>query len=337
MDDNKNPLYLVSIPRSGATLLAAMLNSHKHIAMFNEPWFVIMFPKYGTFHRNQNVTNFVDDLCNAAQRFGILLGEDFSSEVTSLLNNLKSPSSLMDGVEIFLNSYFGHAKKGRWGIKQPLGYPELLRFVRKWPNLRIVHIVRDPRSTVALRMGRPEHEKENLIGALRFSRSWSQAMRQIDRIRQLHPGNFYELRYEDLVVDPTNQLKGICRFLSEEFDPEMLRYFKAKNPYVPQDETKQPLSTHADVLTPVHQRDIKCWEKFLTLRELIIVEATCASQMYNRGYQCKLPGEDRHLNPLLLSFIKISFYSKLAKHAVRSDIIERSFHFFRRAKIFLCK
>jgi len=162
MADNKDPLYIVSIPRSGATLLSAMLNTHKHIAMFNEPWLVIMLPKYGTFSRRQDVENFISDLCSVAERFGVLLGDDFKREVSSLINN--SQSFFMDGVQIFLNSYLSQTGKKRWGIKQPLGYSELYRFVCKIPNLKIIHIVRDPRSKVALRMRGTENQKENLIG-----------------------------------------------------------------------------------------------------------------------------------------------------------------------------
>ena len=335
MDYCKDPLYLVSIPRSGATLLAALLNSHKHIAMFNEPWFVVILPKYGTFKRRQNVENFVSDLCSTAKRFGVILGDDFKREVTSLSNN--SQSSFMDGVEFFLNSYLSHAGKARWGIKQPLGYSELPRFVRKIPNLKIIHIVRDPRSTVALRMRGTESKKENLIGALRFSRSWSKAMSQIDRFRQLHQESYYELRYEYLVVDPTQHLKDICRFLGEEFDPEMLNYFEAKNPYVPRDGTGQVRSSHADVLLPVHQQDINYWKKNLMLRELMIVEIICGTQMNDRGYQCSLPAEDQRLNPFLLFFIEICLYYRICKAAVRREMIERPYHSFRKAMIFLGK
>jgi len=127
-------------------------------------------------------------------------------------------------------------------------------------------------------------------------------MAQIDRIRELYQDNYYELRYEDLVVDPTQHLKDICQFLGEEFDPEMLHYFEDRNPYVPRDGTGQAKSSHADVLLPVHHEGITQWKKNLMQREFKIVESICALQMHNRGYLLELSASNRRVNPFLIFF-----------------------------------
>lgn len=326
------PIYLVSVPRSGATLLAAMLNSHKNIAMFNEAWFFQMLPKYGTFRRRRNAEMLLDDLCAAAKRFGILLDPQFKKEVLGELYQFKFPGP-MDALSIFLRNYAGNKRKARWGVKQPFGIFDVPRLLVHFPDLKVIHIIRDPRATAAHRMGKEINGGENLSDSFSFSRSSSKMISYADRVISVIPENYLALKYEDLVQNPPLWLMRICEFLGEEYDPYMLEYHKSSNLYVPRETDGYPRHTHKDVLLPVHTKGVDAWKKLLTWREIAIVERICHREMVKYGY---LPlTSEREISAVLFVLAAVRFRWRLARKFLRREFFGKMFHTFRKAFIFL--
>ena len=326
------PLYLVSVPRSGATLLGAMLNSHKNIAMFNEPWFFHMMPKYGTLQRRRNIEMVVDDLCAAAKRFGVLMNPEFKGCVLDETSRLDLPKPL-DVFAVFLELYAKHLGKHRWGVKQPWGTFDVPSLMDHFSDLKVIHIVRDPRATVAYRMGKEFDGKENLVCSLQYSKSGSQILLFLNRVHKLDRTNYFELRYEDLVRNPEEWLKHICDFLNEDYDPGMLKYHTAVNPYVPRGKDGHPVATHLGVLTPVHTQDVDSWDCLLSWREKAIVERTCYSVMIRYGYQ---PASSRReIETLLFHVTALRLQLRLAKNFFRRRIVEGIFHTCRKVAVML--
>ena len=325
------PIYLSSVPRSGATLLAAMLNSHKHIAMFNEPWFFYMSQKYGTLRRQRNVNMILDDLCAAAKKFGIQLDGEFKGEVIAKIYGLKRAKAL-DAFAAFMESYSNRMGKSRWGVKQPfsiLNIPELLRY---FPNLKVIHLIRDPRSTVAHRMGKASNGREDLVQSLRFAKSWSDVMGQGGLLAEACPENFLELKYEDMVSNQFMCLARICQFLNEEYDPKMAEYYETLNPYVPRDDNGNPLKSHDGLLLPVHTKDIEAWKSLLTPKEISLVERVCSQWMLRHGYS--LSTSNYEVGRLCVFVNNVCLRSWVAKRFPRR-VLERIFHASRKAFIFL--
>jgi hypothetical protein len=326
------PLYLVSVPRSGATLLSAMLHNHKNIAMFNEPWFFHMLPKYGTLQRRRNIEMLVNDLCAAANRFGVLLNQEFKGRVLAEICKLDFPKPL-DAFAIFLEFYRGHLGKRRWGVKQPLIAHNLPRLMERFPDLKVIHIVRDPRATVTHRMNKGTGSKEDLVCSLQYSRSGAQILSYMKWVHTTSEANYFELRYEDFVRNPEAWLLRVCDFLNEDYDPGMLQYHAAMNPYVPREKDGYPVATHLGVLSPVHTRDLGAWDRLLTWREKSIVERTCHREMVNHGY--RPTSLDGRIGSVLFFSTVLRLQLRLLKGFFRQKILERIFHACRKAAIVL--
>jgi hypothetical protein len=322
----KAPIYLVSVPRSGATLLSAMLNNHKCIAMFNEPWFSYMLPRYESFCRQGNVEPLVDHLTNAAGRFGEPLAMEFKESLLAEIGGL-GLSDPVDVLALFMERYAKHKGKQRWGIKQPFGMFYVHRLLRSFPGLKVIHIVRDPRATVAERMNKELNREEDLVNSFRFSRSYSKIMWFADRMKRLKPKNYLELRYEDLVTSPEAHLMGICEFLEEEFDPEMSEYYKAKNLYVPREDDGSPRKNHLGVLRPVNPQYVDVWRNLLTLREIAVTEKVCYEAMVERGYYAITSGKE--IGAILSLKTVIRFWWTQVKAFVRNWSFERVLYKFR--------
>ena len=329
---SKDPFYLVSVPRSGATLLAAMLNSHRHIAMFNEPWFFHMQPKYGTLKRLRNAEMLVGDLIQSAAQFGILLDGSFQKEVLHEISRLSSPRPL-DVLAIFLERYTLYSGKQRWGVKQPFGMMVIPRLLPRFPNMKVIHIIRDPRATVAHRMEKEFGKSENLAQAFYYSRSCSHLISLANDLVQKRPASVFKVRYEDLVQNLEIWLKHICDFLEEDYDPDMMNYPQASNLYVPRGKNGEPLYSHLDVLSSVHTRGVEKWKKILTGREISIVERNCRWVMTQEGYPLLAAG--REIGLLKMITISLLFYFRLLKFFIRERIVEKLFHALRKASIFV--
>lgn len=109
----------------------------------------------------------------------------------------------------------------RWGDKTPVyaGYLPLLH--RMLPEARFVHIVRDGRDA-AMSMVEKWGEKEWHTDLLFALKSWQRRVRLARRSGHgLGPDRYTEVRYEDLVADPEPELRRLCDFLGEPFDPAM--------------------------------------------------------------------------------------------------------------------
>jgi hypothetical protein len=107
--------------------------------------------------------------------------------------------------------------KRRWGDQ--LGHAERFAepILSAFPDARIVHMVRDPRTVAAvdgaLRRGRLGRETALWLESARL------ALRNVARC----PDRYTVVRYEDLARDPHETIGQVCAFLGEECLPEMTR------------------------------------------------------------------------------------------------------------------
>ena len=137
----------------------------------------------------------------------------------ALANNRKDLSDLY-------GTLFLQAKNnvdGRWFDKTPQNIYGILLLGHMYPNAKFLHIHRNPLNVVSsLKEGRvmPKHEVK---GGINY---WLESMIMINEYKKI-PGaeaRFYEIKYEDFVLDPKPQVSNILNFLNE--DPLLVDYSK---------------------------------------------------------------------------------------------------------------
>jgi hypothetical protein len=136
------------------------------------------------------------------------------------------------------------------------------RLLHLWPQARLIHVVRDPRDVCAswLRLG--------WVGnAWAGARAWQAGERLWDRLAAgLPPERRCELRFEDLLASPREELERLCRFLGVPFDEAMFDY--------PRDTTYGPLDPS----------QAGKWRGRLAPRAIRQVEAGAGELLERRGY-----------------------------------------------------
>lgn len=217
------PVFVVGGPRSGTTLLAAMLAAHPAFDCGPETHCLSRWARLGPRERArildrhdwpERATRFVCSLSLGKRPVHSLYGLS-RPEVRAWLA-ARGPS-LAAVLESLTAQRAARNGRDRWVEKTPrhLEVPGLI--VATWPEARLVRIVRDPRDA-AVSLTRVPFGTSSLLTNLSVLGRMNEAAADVYRL----DGRALTVRYEDLVADPVRELQLVCAFVGEEFSPSML-------------------------------------------------------------------------------------------------------------------
>lgn len=214
------PIFIVGLPRSGTTLLAAMLAAHPAIDCGPETFFFARLPR--------DLTRLTDPatwpgpalvyLCSLRLR-DALVHEMYGRTRADMERHLTGrPPSLAVMLEALTAARAAALGKRRWVEKTPrhLGRLRLIRAT--FPDAAVVRLVRDPRDT-ALSLTRVPFASDSLLVNLD---AVARSDRAAESAARTDPW-LLTVRYEDLVLSPEQVLRAVCEFVAEAFDPRMLK------------------------------------------------------------------------------------------------------------------
>ncbi len=114
--------------------------------------------------------------------------------------------------------------KPRWVNKTPanLQYAAGLRVL--FPDLVLIHIVRDGRDVAASSITREFGPRTLREGAT----WWAAAIEFGETFGRAHPGQYLEIRYEDLVHDPDVTLLRVFDYVGERLPPDLVARWKSR-------------------------------------------------------------------------------------------------------------
>jgi hypothetical protein len=214
------PIFVVGLPRSGTTLLAAMLGAHPHIDCGPETRFFSWLERANTkalldaASWPDRATEFVCGLRLQEKPVHGLFGISRDEVRAYLATRRPSIAAMLESLTAQRADRDG---KPRWAEKTPRHLESLDRIRASWPEALVVRVVRDPRD-VAVSMTRVPFGADstvvNLCNGLAQDRA-SRAFFEGDR-------DCITVRYEDLIADAEGMLRRLCRFLDEDFDSRML-------------------------------------------------------------------------------------------------------------------
>ena len=217
------PVFVVGIARSGTTLLASMLTTHSRLDCGPESRFFARYRHLSAPEQRRTLdaelwpgpaTEFIASLRNQGHPIVDLFGLTIEDIGAWLAKQEPSLAAMLGSLTVL---HADRAGKARWVEKTPrhLLMTDTIRAL--WPNAAIVRIVRDPRD-VALSLAGMPFAKDSVVGNLvrvdQDERA-SGALIESDRLAMT-------LRYEDLVSEPERELRRVCEFIGEAYEPAML-------------------------------------------------------------------------------------------------------------------
>jgi Sulfotransferase family len=277
MTSADRPVFLVGCPRSGTTLLSAVLHAHPRLAMPPETRFLLPAyrerAEFGDLTIEANRRRLAERMTGPGTNFRDL-GLDRAAVIEQIV---AAPPTFGSAAGTIWREFARSRGKARWGEKRPAYWRDMGLILRLFPDAQVIHLVRDGRSCVAS-LKQVDWWTTGIYGAMA---SWTMADRALRRLgRRLPPTAYYRLRYEDLLADPRRELGALCDFLGEKFDDAMLDHSSAARDIVPNrknwhDRTKGGLDPGR----------IEAWRSVLTPAEIGLFESVAGRALQLNGYE----------------------------------------------------
>ncbi len=272
------PIFIVGVHRSGTTLLRYMLGSHSRIYIPPEsdfiPYFFLRDPTGELsderiarmlriiFERYRFVKEWQGDP-PAPGRF-----------IASL--PARTPAAFLDAL---YGAYAGQYGAERWGDKTPIYASYLALIHRIFPNAQFLHIIRDGRDAALSMLDKYEREEFH-VDVFFAARNWVRRIRRAQRAgSRLGPNLYYELRYERLIQDPEGELRAICGFLGETFEPDMLEYHQVARERIATDS-----HFFSNVRNPPSRQRIDRWQSEMPVKDQRLVQFVSGRLLTELGY-----------------------------------------------------
>jgi hypothetical protein len=212
MPQTVSPVFILSLPRSGSTLLQKILASHADVATVSEPW--ILLPpvyalrsdrssaEYSQTTLSAAVNDFIDCLPNGRADYFAALREFAASLYTRLAPN---------GERFFLD-------------KTPRYHLIIRELMEIFPDAKFILLWRNPLAVAA-----------SMIETWGYKGRWNLFRYRIDLYQGLEnlvtaatdfKDRIHRLNYEEMVSNPEAALGSVCEYLGLRLDAAALEHFE---------------------------------------------------------------------------------------------------------------
>lgn len=270
------PVFIGGHPRSGTTLLGAMVGSHSECICTPESPFKINGLRQpsvkGTGRSDINVGSLMEFIRNdwKFKIWGLHLPEYSSGEMDSYQTLFR----------FIVNSYgrkHGKPDARIWVDHTPSNIKYASLLTSFYPQAKFIHLVRDGRGVAASIMSLDWGV--NTID--RAAHSWSKRLTEYIHVEELLGSEkIIRLGFEDLVKNPESAMKRICEFIGIVYQPEMVR---GSGFQVPHYTSKQ----HSLVGKAPNPAEADAWEKVLRPRQIEIFENIAGDVLSSLGYHLR--------------------------------------------------
>lgn len=271
--------FIVGTGRCGSTLLQAMLASHPNL---------YIPPELRYFGRHEPGIRFSDPLRDEhVEAYLALCRSDIWWEDMGL-DGAAFQDAVRGGVRTSRDIYLwilGHvaARRGndarRCGEKTPYYILFAEHIAELFPDAQFIQLSRDPRDVAASYL-----EQYWVQGgtALRVANYMLHVFRRVEEAAaRLGPEKFCSVKYEDLVDHPERELRRLCGFLGEDYDPAMLQYARREDAgYLEVEESWKGLTRQELTRARVGR-----YRGRLTPRQVWTVERRLSSVLPRLGYE----------------------------------------------------
>ena len=242
--NTNNLIIIASQPRSGSTLLQALLSNNDKVGTVSEPWLLLPFLSYQKRNFNSSKYN-SERAVTGVGLFKSKVGQTgFDKDLSEFL--LKQYAKVLKNNEIFVLD------------KTPRYYEILDEIVHYFPNCKIIILKRHPFSVLKSIIQTWNANTVNML--LDYKRDILNAPMILNEflIKNEDNPNVISLRYEDLVEKPEFHINRLYNWLGIKFSINVLDY-KGNDKY--KGHMGDPTGVNRE--PKAHTNSLKNWEKLV--------------------------------------------------------------------------
>ena len=283
-----NPfVFIVGCPRSGTTLLQRIVNAHPLIAIIPEIGWLLARYQDRNFVTPEDLVKpaFLQDLIQRGGLGRYTRLPVSQQELEELLLRIRHcPIEYSELVTLFFDRYGEAQGKALVGNKTVDYVKNFYALHTLWPQAKIVHLIRDGRdvclsATHWRRADRLANQfatwREKPVSTAALWWEWQVRLgREAGSL--LNDKLYHEIRYEDLVSDPTGTCQALCDFLDIPYDEAMLRFHEGRE--------KQETDLDAKHAWRPPTPGLRDWRTQMPQPDLVQFEAVAGELLGELGY-----------------------------------------------------
>jgi Sulfotransferase family len=294
--------FIIGAQRSGTTLLRLLLNNHSDVAIPNEGTFLMPLLRRQELLRSGSLSysrkdEIVQYLLNNSQfaKWGI--------EQNTVEEILHKELTMKDMISFLYGSFASKYGKCICGDKSPTFIRKLGVLSKAYPNAKFIHIVRDGRDTfLSLKKMKAPGTSSVSLSAV----EWKSKLLLIHNFAKDLKGRFIEIKYEDLVQGPHDELSKICSFLGISFQKRMFDFWKQSEGFI--------AKHHSDLIfKPIDPSNIFRWKNELSMLEA--KQYAYFSKKALKRYSYEIPSDPLAIKEKAIYWI--DFFAHLPKRIFR--------------------
>lgn len=275
---NDAPVFVAGIERTGTSLMYALLTSHSQIAMTRRTNFWRHFvDQYGDLSDDENLDRCLADMRQYKRL--VALDVDFDEMRTEFVAGADADRTYHRLYALMERQVASRAGKPRWGDKSLNTERYTDALLEAYPRAKILHMIRDPRdrlASVVTRWG----SRRSAIAVGTASWTWSAGLALANSAA--HPDSCRIVRYETLVSDPEREIREICEFIGEEYEPTMLTMagsglFRDRG---------SNSSYGARAVGEITTTSLRRYRQVFSPREIALIQDPARDAMAALGYDC---------------------------------------------------
>jgi Sulfotransferase family len=290
-DRKQAPVFVMGCHRSGTNLLYDMLLSAGGFAIYRGflPIYKILIPRFGSMENEANREKILQTWLRSKgfRRTGL----DAEQLSPRILNECRNGG---DFIRIVMDSVAQSQQAQRWAVYDPDNVLHVERVKRDIPNALFVHIIRDGRD-IALSLKKmggfsplpwDRGQTDSLVATSLY---WEWMVHKGRAHGRKFPGDYIEIRYEDLIVNSHETLSKLGAFLDHDLDYDRIQRaglgrLSETNSSFREEGTKERLN-------PLGR-----WKERLARKDVAAIEAAVGDCLQENGYELSLPAAARHRN-----------------------------------------
>jgi hypothetical protein len=208
------PIFITGFPRSGTTLVAAILDRHSSVTVTPETHF------FETLQAVQDLISARYDMCFVYRLLHAPRMRDLSLNVADIYTLLSSPPITPQHIfQAVLTAYQRPRCKTRVGEKTPSHIMQADTLLNWYPQAKMIYVVRDGRDAISSLLKTPWRGHDILrLHAV----SWRHSIQMARRMQHRFPDRFLCVQYEDIVSHTENEVRRIDQFCGIQYESRQL-------------------------------------------------------------------------------------------------------------------